>query len=285
MSSISAVNGEMYGRAKPKPRISHSHKVRAYSCSAMSVCKPGRQTAKHGDKNDVQTSSIYEKKKKKPKRKFHHKPIDPFWTVLDVFKSVNVPWKQSGVHNTAECSSCGLAPGHFMRKWVWGWCDMWMLWNARWMEGSFIRILIDGCGMQQQGSPKVTHHILSFNTTSFTQLDQWPSRHLICDCLQHFWCRCVGQCEERKGMRLMFAPFNSSSLSEALVLVLAVLSPGTAVAPGCWQFRGWAVCVVTVCHLCLCWQVGFGIHCETFLPLPGYMFHTLKRPASAERSV
>lgn len=88
-------------------------------------------------------------------------------------------------------------------------------------------------------------------------------------------------------MGLIFVPFNHSSLSEALVTVLAVLylSPGTAVAPGRWQFRGCVVCVVTVCHLCLCWQVGFGIHCETILSLPGSMFHTLKRPASVERNV
>lgn len=93
----------------------------------------------------------------------------------------------------------------------------------------------------------VVAHPLSFKT-SFTQFNE--SRQLICNFLLHF---CAGRrVSERRGLRLRFV------LSEALVAAMAVLypSPGTAVAPGCRQFRGWIVCVVTVCHLGLCWQAG-----------------------------
>lgn len=97
--------------------------------------------------------------------------------------------------------------------------------------------------------------------------------------LERVWCRWTGQREEEKrGGGVISAPLRGAGFSAGW------LSPGTAVAPGCLQFRGWAVCAVTVCHLCLRWQVGFGIHCATFSLHPRSMFRTLKRAASAERS-
>lgn len=121
-------------------------------------------------------------------------------------------------------------------------------------------------------SPEVARP-LSFKTSQFNE-----SRQLICNFLLHF--SAGRRVNERRGSRLRFV------LSEALVAVMAVSypSPGTAVAPGCRQFRGWIVCVVTVCQPGSMLAGWFGIHCETFLPLPGSMFHTLKKPAAAERS-
>lgn len=93
-------------------------------------------------------------------------------------------------------------------------------------------------------SPEVARP-LSFKTSQFNE-----SRQLICNFLLHF--SAGRRVNERRGSRLRFV------LSEALAAVMAVSypSPGTAVAPGCRQFRGWIVCVVTVCHLGLCWQAG-----------------------------
>lgn len=197
------------------------------------------------------------RRKKKTNILLHtHEPtdvhIEQFGTCL---KPMKVLWKQRQInsfwdHNATEASSCGLAPGHFIRKWVWGPCDMWMLWNARWMEGSIIKIMTDGCGRQQHSLPRVIHYIVrSFNTTSFTRFNQWPSRHLIWNFLQY--CCVDGSTREEE---------------EPLVTMVAVfyLSPGTAVAPGCRQVGVWVVCVVSVSHLYLCWQVGFGILHHTF---------------------
>lgn len=47
-------------------------------------------------------------------------------------------------------------------------------------------------------------------------------------------------------------------LSETLVVYL---SPAQLLHQGAGG-SGWAACVVTVCHLCRCWQVGFGTHRE-----------------------
>lgn len=68
-------------------------------------------------------------------------------------------------------------------------------------------------------------------------------------------------------------------------MVLAVLypPPGTAVVRGCWQFRVWVVSVVSLPpgSMLAGW---IDIHCKIFLPLPGSMFHTLKKACAAERS-
>lgn len=82
-------------------------------------------------------------------------------------------------------------------------------------------------------SPEVARP-LSFKTSQFNE-----SRQLICNFLLHF--SAGRRVNERRGSRLRFV------LSEALAAVMAVSypSPGTAVAPGCRQFRGWIVCALS----------------------------------------
>lgn len=184
------------------------------------------------------------------------KPTDVLLNSFGHVQHVNVPWKQHQIHHGDFNTS---ASGLFSRKWVTvGWRDICLLNNTRWMEGSVINIVSDGRSKVCQ---------------------KW---HTLCPLKRnppHSPTRWTVDAGGWMNQRAELNPLWDAGYRVGRVVSVCC----TAVAPGAGG-SGCVVCVVTVCRLCRCWQVVFGIHCETFLTLHGSMFPALKRPASAERS-
>ena len=136
-------------------------------------------------------------------------------------------WHLSAVH--CVVTRMMFRPFNPMQKksalevWPWGislenesacWCDMWILWNARWMERSIIKMLTDGCGKKQHGLPAERHVLPPLTICVIHTVQSITNTPLIYNVLEPFFCASGRVTESKHNTRLKthVCSFNSSKL-------------------------------------------------------------------------